>query len=125
MDYGRIPLKIERKELKPGIAVLMMTGPIRLGPHCKQIEEQVEKLIAAGEKRLVFDLSGVYNLDSGGLGQIVACLSKLKKSGGFLRLTGVGGTLSGIFKMTHVDRVIKIYPTALAACEDCRQDSEA
>jgi len=125
MEYGRIPLKIERKELKPGIVVLMMTGPIRLGPHCKQIEEQVEKLIAAGEKRLVFDLSGVYNLDSGGLAQIVACLSKLKKSGGFLRLAGVGGTVSEVFKMTHVDRVIKIYPTALAASEDLRPDSEA
>ena len=118
MDYGRIPLKIERKEIKPGIVVLLMTGPISLGPHCKQIEEQVEK-------RLVFDLSGVYTLDSGGLGQIVACLTKLKKSGGFLRLAGVGGTLSAIFKMTHVDRIIKIYPTALAASEDFRQDSEA
>ena len=125
MAYGRIPLKIERKEIKPGIVVLMMTGPISLGPHCKQIEEQVEKLIAAGEKRLVFDLSGVYTLDSGGLGQIVACLTKLKKCGGFLRLAGVGGTLSAIFKMTHVDRIIKIYPTALAASEDFRQDSEA
>ena len=125
MDYCRIPLKIERKEIKPGIVVLMMTGPISLGPKCKQIEEQVEKLIAAGEKRLVFDLSGVYTLDSGGLGQIVACLTKLKKSGGFLRLAGVGGTLSAILKMTHVDRIIKIYPTALAASEDFRQDSEA
>ena len=91
MDYARIPLKIERKELSPGIVVLMMSGPIRMGPHCKQIEEQVDKLIAAGEKRLVFDLSGVYNLDSSGLGQIVTCLSKLKQSGGFLRLAGVGG----------------------------------
>jgi len=124
MDYARIPLRIERKELKPGIVVLMMTGPIQMGPHCKQIEEKVAELIDAGERRLVFDLSGVHTMDSTGLGEIVACFSKLKKSGGLLRLAGIGGTLSGLLKMTHVDRVIKIYPTALAASEDVWTDGE-
>jgi anti-sigma B factor antagonist len=125
MDYGRIPLKIERKELKPGIIVLMMTGPIRTGPHCHQIEKKVEELMASGENRLVFDLAGVYVIDSSGVGEIVTCFSKLKKSGGFLRLANVGVTLSGVLKMTHLDRVIKIYPTALAASEDLRPDGVA
>ena len=118
MTYGGIPLKIERKEMKPGVVVLTMTGPIRMGPDCKQVEKKVEELIAAGEKHVVFDLSGVHIIDSSGLGQIVTCFSKLKKSGGFLHLVGVRGTLSGILKMTHVDKVMKIYPTALAASED-------
>jgi anti-sigma B factor antagonist len=125
MDYGRIPLKIERKEMKPGIVVLMITGSIRMGPDCKQIGDKVEELMAAGENRVVFDLSGVHIMDSSGLGQIVTCFCKLKKSGGFLRLATVGGTLSGLLKMTHVDRVIKIYPTALAASEDLRSDGVA
>lgn len=111
--------------MKPGVVVLMMTGPIRMGPYCQEIAKKVEELMAAGENRLVFDLSGVDIMDSSGLGEIVACFSKLKKSGGFLRLAGVGVTITGILKMTHVDRVIKIYPTALAASEDFQQDDEA
>jgi anti-sigma B factor antagonist len=122
MDYGGILLKIERKEMKPGVVVLVMTGALRMGPDCQQIEKKVEELMAAGENRLVFDLSGVHVMDSSGLGQIVTCFSRLKKSGGFLRLAGVGGTLSGILKMTHLDKVIKIYPTALAASQDFRPD---
>ena len=47
----------------------------------------------------------------------------LKKSGGFWCLANVGVTLSGILKMTHLDRVIKIYPTALSASEDSRPNS--
>ena len=125
MDYGRVPLKIEKKQMKPGIAVLMITGSLRMGPDCKQLGDKIEELMRGGESRLVFDLSGVHIMDSSGLGQIVTCFCKLKKSGGFLRLAGVGGTLSGILKMTHVDKVIKIYPTALAASEDVRPDGEA
>lgn len=122
MDYGGILLKIERKEMKPGVVVLVMTGTLRMGPDCRQIEKKVEELMAAGENCLVFDLSGVHIMDSSGVGQIVTCFSRLKKSGGFLRLAGVGGTLSGILKMTHLDKVIKIYPTALAASQDFRPD---
>jgi anti-sigma B factor antagonist len=122
MDYGGILLKIEREEMKPGVVVLVMKGSICMGPECKQIENKVKELIAAGENRVVFDLSRVHIMDSSGLGQIVTCFCRLKKSGGFLRLASVGGTLSGLLKMTHVDKVIEIYPTALAASEDVRPD---
>ena len=110
--------------MKPGVVVLMITGSIRMGPDCRQIGDKVEELMASGESRLVFDLAGVHVIDSSGLGQIVTCFCKLKKSGGFLRLSGVGETLNGILKMTHVDRVIKIYSTALAASDDVRPDGE-
>ena len=118
MASGGFPLKIERKEIKPGVVVLVMTGRIQMGPDCKQIEKRVEELIATSENRVVFDLTGVHILDSSGVGQIVTCFSKLKKTGGALRLAGVGGMLAGTLKMTHVDQVIEIYPTALAAAED-------
>ena len=110
-----IPLKIAKREIRPGVVVLELTGRIHMGPDCQRIEQEVEQLLDRSEKRLIFDLSKVSNVDSSGVAQIVKCFSKLKNSGGSLRLAGVTGMLVGVFKITHVDEVIEIYPTAFEA----------
>lgn len=110
-----LPLEIKKKEIKPGIVVLELTGRITMGPDCWQVEKEVEQLIHQNEKHIILDLSGISMVDSTGIGQIVKCLCKLKTSGGTLRLAGLRGMVEGVFKITKVDQVIGIYPTALEA----------
>jgi anti-sigma B factor antagonist len=110
-------VEIIRKELNPGIVTLELKGPLQMGVECKRLEIAVDELLRENRTRVVFDLSGVSKLDSGGLGKIVNCLSRLKLAGGALRLAGVKGMIGGILKLTQVDRLMKIYPTALEASE--------
>ncbi len=110
-----IPLQIAKREIRPGVFVLEMAGRIQLGPDCQRIVQEVEQLLGRSENRLIFDLSKVTFLDSGGLGEIVRCFSKLKKSGGSLRLAGVRGMIATVIKITKVDKVIETYPTAVEA----------
>jgi anti-sigma B factor antagonist len=119
-----IPLQIAKKEIRPGIVVLEMTGAIHMGPACQQIAQEVEHLLGRNENRLIFDLSKVTFLDSGGLGEIVKCFSKLKKSGGSLRLAGVQGMIATVIKITKVDKVIEIYPTAVEAAVNFLPEGE-
>jgi anti-anti-sigma factor len=110
-----LPLEIKKKEIKPGIVVLELVGRITMGPDCWQVEQEVQKLINQNEKHIILDLTGISMVDSTGIGQIVKCLCKLKNSGGTLRLAGLKGMVQGVFKITKVDQVIGIYPTALEA----------
>jgi anti-sigma B factor antagonist len=110
-------VQIVRKELSPGIVTLELKGPLQMGVECKRLEIAVDELLQEKRTRVVLDLSGVSKLDSGGLGKIVNCLSRLKLAGGTLRLAGVTGMISGILKLTQVDRLMKVYPTALEASE--------
>lgn len=119
-----VPLQISKRESRPGIAVLEMTGQIHMGPDCQRIEQDVEQLLSRSEKRLIFDLSKVWSVDSSGVGQIVKCFSKLKNSGGSLRLAGVKGMIQGVLKLTNVDKVIEIYPTAVEAAGNFLPESE-
>lgn len=111
-------MELKRKQIRPGIAVLEMRGRILMGPDCKLIDKEIDELIAANEKRVIFDVSGVSQIDSAGVGQIVKSFARLKKSGGELRLAGVTGMLDGVFKITQVHKVIVMYPTPQAALED-------
>jgi anti-sigma B factor antagonist len=111
-------MEFTKKQIRPGVSVLEMTGSIRIGPNCQQIEQAVEEIIRQHETCAIFDLSGVPYIDSSGVGTLVKCLAKLKKLGGTLRLAGVKGMVAGVLKLTQVDRVLKIYPTASEASQD-------
>jgi len=110
-------LSIQQKSAANGAVVLALEGGIVAG-RCPALEEQVAALIAGGQKRLVFDVAAVTMLDSAGVGTIVACLTKLKKAGGDLRIACACGKAESVLKMTQVDKVIRFYPTVEAAASD-------
>ncbi len=110
-------MDITRKELNPGVVVLELRGPLQMGVECKRLELAVDQLLKEKQTRVVLDLSGCSKVDSGGVGNIVHCLSRLKVAGGMLRLAGVTGMIGGVLKLTKVDRLVKIYPTALEASQ--------
>jgi anti-sigma B factor antagonist len=111
-------MEFTKTQVQPGVVVLKMTGSIRIGPNCEQIRQVVEELIRQHETRAIFDLSGVSFIDSSGIGTMVRCLTKLKKLGGTLRLTGVKGMVEGALKLTQIDRILEVYPTASEALRD-------
>src|SRR5208282_1530643 len=111
-------MEFVKKQVQPGVVILEMTGSIRIGPNCQQIQLALDDMIRQGSTWVVFDLSGVTFIDSSGIGAVVRCLIKLKKLGGALRLAGVKGMVGGALKLTQVDRAIEIFPTADEAAKD-------
>ena len=118
-------MEIHKKELKPGITVIELSGPLQMGVECKQLELAFDQLIRDNHTRVVLDLSKVTKLDSGGLGKLVNCFSRLKTSGGTLRLAGTTGMIDGVLKLAHADRFLKAYRTALEAAESFSDASQS
>ena len=110
-------MEITKKEWKPGVIVLELSGPLQMGVECKRLELAFDELLRGKHTRVVLDLSKVTKLDSGGLGKLVNCFSRLKTAGGALRLAGTTGMIDGVLKLAHADRFLKVYPTAREAAE--------
>jgi anti-sigma B factor antagonist len=117
-------LQIVKKEFKPGIIIVELTGPLQIGVECKQLELAFDQLLRDGHSRVVLDLSKLTKLDSCGLGKLVNCFSRLKTAGGTLRLAGTTGMIDGVLKLAHADRFLKAYPTSREAA-DSFSDSSA
>jgi anti-sigma B factor antagonist len=111
-------MKMVKKEIKPGVVVMQVTGRFTMGDDCLAVEKEVDHHLSQNEKHLILDLAGVNHIDSAAVGQIVKAYTKLKKNGGTLRLTGVAGMVDRVLSMTHVDRVIRVYPSADEASKD-------
>ena len=99
------------------VVVLKISGRITLGRDCQQVEWKVEDLVRETKTKIVLDLSGVDHMDSSGVGIIMMCYGKAKKSGGDLRLAGVTGNVERTLRAVSLDRIFQIYPTAAAAAE--------
>jgi anti-anti-sigma factor len=110
-------MKLTKRQIKPGVTVLEIEGIISMGNDCDQIDQEVQHEIEHNQRCVIFDLTGVNYIDSVIIGQIVKCYSSVRRSGGMLRLAGLNAMVYGVLKITHIDKVIEIYPTALDAAE--------
>lgn len=108
-------LKIETKQVPPDIVVLEIAGRITLGTESKQLEWAIENLVREGRKKVIFDLGGVTNIDSTGIGIIVMSSAHMKKAGGELRVAGAAGHVEQVLKTTNVDQIVVLHPTTAAA----------
>ncbi|MGA7079992.1 MAG: STAS domain-containing protein [Terriglobales bacterium] len=108
-------LEIQTKQLAPDIVVLEIAGKITLGRESKQLEWAVESLLGEGRKKVIFDIAGVTNVDSTGIGIIVMSSGKLKKAGGELRVAGATAHVEEVMKMTNVDQIVGLHATTAAA----------
>lgn len=111
-------LHINKTSPKPGVTVLQMKGSIHSGPDCRRLEQETETLIGAKEIFVIFDLSLITHIDSAAIGSIVRCFSRLKTSGGYLRLAGCTGMIEASIKLTQLHKVLELYPTSSAAAEN-------
>lgn len=111
-------LELTKANPKQGVTVVQMKGSIHSGPDCRRLEQETETLIGAGKAFVIFDLTNVTHIDSAAIGSIARCYSRLKGTGGFLRLAGCTGMLDASLRLTQLHRVLEIYPTASAAAEN-------
>ena len=110
--------QIHKKRFEPDIVLLEISGRITLGRECQDVEWAVEGLIRDGEKKVVFDLSGLTYVDSAGIGIIVMCCGKMRTAGGEVRLASLQPKIVELMKITKLDRIFHFYPTASAAAEN-------
>src|SRR5271154_2375322 len=108
-------LEIQTRQLPPDITVLALTGRVTIGRDCKELEWAVENLVKEGRKKVIFDLTGVTHIDSTGIGIVVMSAGQIKKVGGELRVAGATAHVEEVLKLTSIDKIVVLHPTAAAA----------
>ena len=111
-------LEVQKKSPSAALGILELRGRLLMGNDSRQVEWSVGEWIDAGVKSVIFDLSGLNMIDSTGVGIIVMCHARLEKAGGSMRIAGASGIIKEILHMTHVDRIVKFFPTAEEASQN-------
>jgi anti-sigma B factor antagonist len=92
------------------IRVLTITGKLALGRPGG--DEAAQRLVVDGDRKLVFDITGVSYIDSTGIGMITSTANKLKGQGGKLVLvTPPGARTTQLLKLTQVNLLVALVGT--------------
>ncbi|MBT4767267.1 MAG: STAS domain-containing protein [Phycisphaerae bacterium] len=82
----------------------------------RTIGEELDKVVAdAPSAHVVMDFSQVEHLSSSALGMLITLNSRLQDRSGGLCLAHVAGGISEVFRITRLDRVLRIEPDLASA----------
>src|SRR5271169_7107855 len=109
-----VALKITDRNVD-GVAVEMLEGRIVLGEESNALREKIKSLLAAGQKKVVLNMSDVTYIDSSGLGTLVASHTSARSQGASLKLCHLGSKFQEILQVTKLFTVFEVFPTEAAA----------
>ena len=108
-------LSLERITVS-GRTVLVVAGEVDVY-SAPTLRDRLADLIESGDPTVIVDLSGVDFLDSTGLGALVASLKLAEERGGQLPLVCSADRILRLFRITGLDSVFTIHPSAESAAE--------
>jgi anti-sigma B factor antagonist len=110
-------LRVETSKIEPDIVVVHLAGSMTIGPETDSLESVVRDRVERGDKKLVFELSGVERIDSVGGMALIRCFFIAREADARLCLAGASHAVERLFRATHVDTLIPFFSTTDAACE--------
>jgi anti-sigma B factor antagonist len=99
------------------ITLLDLTGKLTMGEATQLLKDKIESLVFQGRNKMIVNLAAVPYIDSGGLGQLVACYTTLAKAGGRLTLLNVSTKNHDLLSITKLVAVFDTFDTEREAIE--------
>lgn len=97
------------------VTVMELNGKLMGGDETKEVRDEIEKQVKAGNTKFVFDLGNIKWMNSSGLGAIVSCHNVVKEAGGSLKLARVEQKIESLLVVTHLIKVFECHKTVESA----------
>lgn len=90
------------------VTILDLAGKLTIDRDAQLLKDKINSLIQQQRTAVVLNLADVSYIDSGGLGQLVACYGSLARTTGGLKLLHVNQRNHDLLSIT---RLVTIFPT--------------
>jgi len=99
------------------ITILDLIGKLTIDEGAQLLKDKSQSLVFQGRNRVIVNLAAVPYIDSGGLGQLVACYTTMAKAGGRLKLLNVGTKNHDLLSITKLVSVFDTFDTEQEAIQ--------
>jgi len=83
--------------------------------NARAFKEELTAAVGESHRALIVDLSPVREVDSSGLGALVAVLKWVRRFGGTMSIAGVTTPVRGVIELTMLHRILPIHETVESA----------
>jgi anti-sigma B factor antagonist len=102
--------ELEVKERQAGdVTILDMSGAVRMGEGSISLRNAIRGLVEQGKKKILLNLGGVKNIDSSGIGELIANYTTVSRDGGQLKLLNLTDRIQNLLVITKLLTVFDAY----------------
>jgi anti-sigma B factor antagonist len=95
--------ELEVNERQAGdVTILDMNGAVRMGEGAISLRNSIRGLNDQGKKKILLNLSGVKNIDSSGIGELIANYTTISRDGGQLKLLNLTDKIQNLLVITKL-----------------------
>ena len=109
-------MEIDRSE-DSGVTVVAVRGVINFGESAQEFSSFLQELLDAGVPSVLVDMSGIDNVDSTGLGELVGYLQRFENEGRRLALYRPHRRILSLLRLTRLDEIFPIFENRAEAIE--------
>lgn len=91
------------------VTILDLSGSVRMGEGAVALRNSIRRLIEKGNKKILLNLGGVKNIDSSGIGELIANYTTLSRDGGQLKLLSLTDKIQNLLVITKLLTVFDSY----------------
>ena len=110
-------LQIEISRCEPEVVLVKLSGHLTRWDQRFIDDRFMDDLLCRGGQRLIIDLSAVDQIDGSGAHVLYEWSSVVRKAGGELRVAGANARVSRLFRLKHLDTVLRFYLSIAQASE--------
>src|SRR6058998_2157669 len=97
------------------IVILDLSGRITIGEGTLIIRDHILKLLNAGDRKFLLNLTDVDYIDSSGLGELVTSFTTVRNQGGQLKLLNLTKRVQDLLQITKLLTVFEVFNNEAAA----------
>ena len=102
--------ELEVKERQAGdVTILDLSGAVRMGEGSIALRNAIRGLVEQGKKKILLNLGGVKNVDSSGIGELIANFTTVRREGGQLKLLNLTEKIQNLLVITKLLTVFDAY----------------
>jgi anti-sigma B factor antagonist len=102
--------ELEVKERQAGdVTILDLSGSVRMGEGAVSLRNAIRGLVEQGKKKILLNLGGVKNVDSSGIGELIANYTTISRDGGQLKLLNLTDKIQNLLVITKLLTVFDSY----------------
>lgn len=102
--------ELDIRERQSGdVTILDLNGSIRMGEGCISLRNALRGLAEGGKNKVLLNLAGVKNVDSSGIGELIANYTSLTRDGGQLKLLNLTEKIRDLLVITKLLTVFDAY----------------
>jgi anti-sigma B factor antagonist len=91
------------------VTILDFSGSVRMGDGAVSLRNSIRNQIDQGKKKILLNLGGVKNIDSSGIGELIANYTTLSRDGGQLKLLNLTDKIQNLLVITKLLTVFDSY----------------